>query len=106
MHEMIQEYAKRLKLSWIRENFHTVNIQDHQQYLLTRIENEVKQREERKINLLFTTATLSNVSCNPFDWTDIQLGQGLSQESVLEVEFIEAKQNMIFYGGIGAGKTY
>jgi DNA replication protein DnaC len=100
MHEMIQEYAKRLKLSWIRENFHTVNIEDPQQYLLTLFEKEVEQREERKINLLFKSATLPNVSGNPFDWTDIQLGQDLSQESVLEGQFIEAKKKMIFYGGV------
>ncbi len=100
MHEMIQEYAKRLKLSWIRENFHTVNIEDPQQYLLILFEKEVEQREERKINLLFKSATLPNVSGNPFDWTDIQLGQDLSQESVLEGQFIEAKKKMIFYGGV------
>ena len=106
MHEKIQEYAKRLKLSWIRENFDTVNIEDPKQYLLTLFEKEIEQREERKINLLLKTATLPNVSGNPFDWTDIQLGQGLSQESVLEGEFIKEKENMIFYGGVGAGKTY
>ena len=49
MHEMIQEYAKRLKLSWIRENFHTVDIEDPKQYLLTLFEKEVNQREERLV---------------------------------------------------------
>src|SRR5699024_9327471 len=105
MHEMIQEYAKRLKLSWIRENFHTVNIEDPQQYLLTLFEKEVKQREERKINLLFKTATLPNVSGNPFDWTDIQLGNGLNQSYLLDGHFIEKKKNLIFYGGVCAGKS-
>lgn len=106
MHEMIQEYAKRLKLSWIRENFHTLNIKDPKQYLLTLFEKEVEQREKRKMNLLLKAATLPNVSGNPFDWTDIQIGQGLSRESILEGEFIKAKENMIFYGGVGSGKTY
>jgi len=106
MHEMIQEYAKRLKLSWIRENFHTVDIEDPKQYLLTLFEKEVNQREERRINLLLKTATLPNVSGKPFDWSEVQLGQGLSQESIIEGKFIEEKENMIFYGGVGAGKTY
>src|SRR5690606_3655392 len=69
-------------------------------------EKEIEQREERRINLLFKTATLPNVSGNPFDWTDIQLGEVLSQEYLLEGEFINAKENLIFYGGVGAGKTY
>jgi len=106
MHEMIQEYAKRLKLSWIRENFHTVDIEDPKQYLLTLFEKEVNQREERRINLLLKTATLPNVFGKPFDWSEVQLGQGLSQESIIEGKFIEEKENMIFYGGVGAGKTY
>lgn len=58
MQDQIQEYAKRLKLSWIRENFHTVNIKDPQHYLLKLFENEIQQREERRINLLFKSATL------------------------------------------------
>lgn len=30
----------------------------------------------------------------------------MNQSTLLEEEFIEAKENMIFYGGVGVGKTY
>ncbi|MED3648698.1 IS21-like element helper ATPase IstB [Halalkalibacterium halodurans] len=106
MQEQIQEYAKRLKLSWIRENYREVEAANTEEYLLKLFEKEIEQREERKINLLFKAATLPNVSGKPFDWKDIQLGQGLSQQSLLDGEFIESKENMVFYGGVGAGKTY
>lgn len=106
MQEQIQEYAKRLKLSWIRENYREVEAANIEEYLLKLFEKEIEQREERKINLLFKAATLPNVSGKPFDWKDIQLGQGLSQQSLLDGEFIESKENMVFYGGVGAGKTY
>ncbi|MBU8908975.1 IS21-like element helper ATPase IstB [Desertibacillus haloalkaliphilus] len=106
MQGKIQEYAKRLKLSWIREHYREVQAANTEEYLLKLFEKEIEQREERKVNLLFKAATLPNVSGKPFDWKDIQLGQGLTQQSLLDGDFIEEKENMIFYGGVGAGKTY
>lgn len=106
MKARIQEYAKRLKLSWIREHYHEVNETDPETFLLKLFENEIQQRDERKINLLLKTATLPNISGKPFDWQDVQLSQGLDQSTLLEGKFIEKKENMIFYGGVGAGKTY
>ncbi|MGJ9386238.1 IS21-like element helper ATPase IstB, partial [Salipaludibacillus sp. CF4.18] len=69
-------------------------------------EKEIEQREERKINLLLKAATLPELYGKPFDWKEIELGQGLNQESLLQGAFIETRENMIFYGGVGAGKTY
>lgn len=106
MNERIQEYAKRLKLSWIREHYHKVEETDPKTFLLKLFENEIQQREERRTNLLFKAATLPNVSGKPFDWKEIQLSQGLDQSMLLEGKFIEVKENMIFYGGVGVGKTY
>lgn len=106
MNEKIKEYAKRLKLSWIREHYHEVEARTNEEFLLQLFEKEIAQREERKINLLFKSATLPNISGNPFDWTDIELGNGLNQSYLLDGHFIEKKENLIFYGGVGAGKTY
>jgi len=55
---------------------------------------------------LLTCQTQPNISGKPFDWQDVQLSQGLDQSTLLEGKFIEKKENMIFYGGVGAGKTY
>jgi DNA replication protein DnaC len=106
MDEKIQEYAKRLKLSWIREHYHEVEANSHEEFVLKLFEKEIEQREERKINLLFKTATLPNVPGKPFDWKEVRLGQDLDQRSLLEGAFIDARENMIFYGGVGVGKTY
>ncbi|UOR10649.1 IS21-like element helper ATPase IstB [Halobacillus amylolyticus] len=106
MNDLIQEYAKRLKLSWVREHYHEVEAATQEEFLLKLFEKEIEQREERKVNLLLKAATLPELFGKPFDWTEIELGQELNQESLLEGTFIEAKENMIFYGGVGAGKTY
>lgn len=106
MTNQIQEYAKRLKLSWIREHYEEVQAASNEDYLLQLFEREIQQREERKTNLLLTQATLPKVGGNPFDWKDIVLAQGLNKEDLLNGSFIEKQENLIFYGGVGTGKTY
>ncbi len=106
MNTEIQEYAKRLKLSWIREHYHEIEAASHEEYLRKLFEKEIEQREERKINLLLKQANLPKVSGNPFDWKDIVLTPHLKREDLLNGTFIEKKENLIFYGGVGTGKTY
>lgn len=106
MNGQIQEYAKRLKLSWIREHYDEVGANTNEDYLLELFRREIEQREERKTNLLLTQATLPKTKGNSFDWKDILLTQGLSKEDLLNGAFLERQENLIFYGGVGTGKTY
>lgn len=106
MDEQIKIYAKRLKLSWIKEHFHKVEGASHQEYLLRLFEEEIRQREERRINLLLTQATLPKVKGKPFDWSEVKIPAGMTKDSLLNGEFVETQENAIFYGGVGAGKTY
>ena len=41
MRELIEEHAKRLKLSWIREHFHEVNAASNEEYLIKLFEREI-----------------------------------------------------------------
>lgn len=106
MIEQIESYAKRLKLSWIREHFHEVEADTNQKYLLKLFEREVQQREERKVNLLLKQAQLPKTGDQPFQWEHIQIPQGIDREVILQGEFIQQRENLIFYGGVGTGKTY
>ncbi|WP_110927706.1 IS21-like element helper ATPase IstB [Bacillus massiliglaciei] len=106
MNSEIQSYAKRLKLSWIKEHFHEVDASTNQEYLLKLFEAEIQQREERKTNLLLTQATLPKVNGKPFDWSQIQIPAGMTKENLLNGEFTGMQENAIFYGGVGVGKTY
>lgn len=106
MNTQIQEYAKRLKLSWIREHYHEIKATSNEEYLLRVFEKEIQQREERKVNLLLKQATFPKVGGNPFDWKDIILTQGLEKEYLLNGMFMDQQENLIFYGGVGTGKTY
>lgn len=106
MHEQIQSYAKRLKLSWIREHFHEVKASSYEEFLLKLFEEELQQRDERRVNLMLKQATLPKVMGKPFDWSEVQIPNGLTKDELLNGEFIDRKENTIFYGGVGAGKTY
>lgn len=106
MKDQIQACAKRLKLSWIREHFHEVEAVTQEEYLLKLFEAEIQQREERRINLLLTQAPLPKVQGKPYDWSEVQLPAGLTKDNLLNGDFIERQENVIFYGGVGAGKTY
>ena len=106
MEAQIKEYAKRLKLSWIPANYHTVKAETHEEYLLKLFEHEVQHRDERKTNLLLKQATLPKIPDRPFDWKEIQLAPGITRDYILEGKFIGKQENLIFYGGVGTGKTF
>src|SRR5690625_572716 len=106
MIEQIEIYAKRLKLSWIREHYHEIEAETNQEYLLKLFESEVQQREERKVKLLLKQAQLPKTGDQPFQWEHIQIPQGIDRETILKGDFIQQKENLIFYGGVGTGKTY
>lgn len=106
MEQTIEEYAKRLKLSWIRQHYHEVEASSNEEFLLKLMEQEIQQREERKTNLLLSQSQLPEVPSVPFIWDEIDYTQGLTRNYFLEGEFLSKKENLIFYGGVGTGKTF
>ncbi len=106
MEQTIEEYAKRLKLSWIRQHYHEVEAASNEEFLLKLMEQEIQQREERKTNLLLSQSQLPEVPLVPFIWDEIDYTQGLTRNYFLEGEFLPKKENLIFYGGVGTGKTF
>jgi len=40
------------------------------------------------------------------DWKDIQLPSGITRDYVIRGEFLNVQENIIFYGGVGTGKTF
>ena len=106
MEQTIEEYAKRLKLSWIRQHYQEVEATSNEEFLLKLMEQEIQQREERKTNLLLSHSQLPEVPSVPFIWDEIDYTQGLTRNYFLEGEFLPKKENLIFYGGVGTGKTF
>lgn len=106
MIDSIEAHAKRLKLSWIRQHYQEVEAASKEEYLRKLFEREIAQREERKINLLVKQATFPKISGEPFQWEDIQFANGTTHDYLLGGHFMTGEENLIFYGGVGTGKTY
>lgn len=105
MRERIEEHAKRLKLSWVREHYHEVKADSHEEFLLTLFEREIQQREERKLNLLIRQSCLPDTFGKQMEWQGIHMNGSITEEAILKGAFIEKKENLILYGGVGVGKT-
>ncbi|MGG0645310.1 IS21-like element helper ATPase IstB [Sporosarcina gallistercoris] len=105
MRAQIEEHAKRLKLSWIRENYQEIKADSHEEFLLQLFKQEIAQREERKLGLLVKQSCLPDISGRQFDWNGIHMNGDLTRDEVLHGHFIERKENLILYGGVGVGKT-
>ncbi|MFS0689444.1 ATP-binding protein [Sporosarcina sp. 179-K 8C2 HS] len=105
MRGLIEEHAKRLKLSWIREHYHEVKAASNEEYLLKLFEMEIQQREKRKLNQLISQSSLPDISGRQFDWNGIHMNGDISKEDIIKGHFIGRKENLILYGGVGVGKT-
>ncbi|MEN1970717.1 ATP-binding protein, partial [Lentibacillus sp. N15] len=51
-------------------------------------------------------AHLPKTGNQSFQWEHIQIPQGIDRTTVLNGDFINEKENLILYGGVGTGKTY
>jgi len=106
MEQQIQEYAKRLKLSWVRQHYMEVKAESNEEFLLRLMENEIEQREQRRTNLLLSQSGLPKVPSVPFKWDEIEYTMGITKDYLVNGEFIYQKENLIFYGRVGTGKTF
>lgn len=106
MREQIKDYAKRLKLSWIPQHYDQIQANNFEEYLFKLFEQEIKQRDQRKVNQLIKQATFPKIKDTPFDWTDIQIPSGIDRSYLLETKFLDSLESLIFYGGVGSGKTF
>jgi DNA replication protein DnaC len=105
--ELIREHCKTLKLSTIASNISKIEFEDKEDYILKLLEKEILNRKNSKINMLIKQAgfpvlkTLEN-----YDKSPVKLPNNLTWEKLLDVEFINTKENLILIGPVGTGKTH
>src|SRR5699024_6133107 len=105
MFELVEEQAKRLKLSHIRN--HCKHFSAEELQFLSRIfTQEIEHRDQNRINLLLKQAPLLPTGEEVYRWEGIHLSSTLYRHTLLESQFINNAHNLILYGGIGTCKTY
>lgn len=108
MNEQIELMMKQVKLGGMAKGWRDVSYKDNEQYIYDLLSLEIKEREANRLGRLIKDAgfrvikTLDDFVFSPA----IELPAGLTREYMTELEFIRAKENLIFIGSVGTGKTH
>lgn len=108
MSEQIEQYMRTLKLGGMAKEWRNVSFQDTEQYVRELLELELREREVNRINRMVKTAGFQVIkTLEDFVWNqNIELPIGLTREYMEELQFLRQKENLIFLGSVGTGKTH
>lgn len=108
MSEQIEQYMRTLKLGGMARDWRSVTYIDTEQYVTDLLKLELHEREVNRINRMVKTAGFRVIkTLEDFVWnTEIELPNGLTREYMEDLQFLTPKENLIFMGTVGTGKTH
>lgn len=108
MPEQIEQYMRTLKLGGMAREWRGVEFQSKEQYVRELLELELRERETNRINRMVKTAGFQVIkTLDDFVWNQgIELPVGLTREYMEELQFLKPRENLIFLGSVGTGKTH
>lgn len=108
MSEQIEQYMRQLKLGGLAKEWRSVEYRDKNQYMTELLQLELRERETNRINRLVKAAGFHVIkTLDNFVWnSNVELPAGLTQEYMTNLEFLSPKENLIFMGAVGTGKTH
>ena len=108
MPEQIEQYMRTLKLGGMAREWRNVEFQSTEQYVRELLELELREREVNRINRMVKTAGFQVIkTLEDFVWNqNIELPVGLTREYMEGLQFLPQKENLIFLGSVGTGKTH
>jgi len=108
MPDTIETRMRKLKLSGLAKDWRNVPFENTEQYVTDLLELELKEREVNRINRMVRTAGFHVIkTLKDFAWSKvIGLPNGLTREYMEELHFLPPKENLIFLGSVGTGKTH
>lgn len=108
MKELLVEYTKKLKLGQeFLEDFEDIPFTTKEEYLAKVLESVVSYQQINRKNRLLKQARFDVYkSLEGYDFTNVQIPETLTLQGLEAGDFIEKKENLIFYGPVGTGKTH
>ena len=108
MAEQIEQYMRTLKLGGMAKDWRSVRYADTEQYVTDLLRLELHEREVNRINRMVKTACFRVLkTLDDFVWNPgIDLPNGLTQAYMENLGFLDPKENLIFMGTVGTGKTH
>ncbi|MCF0186960.1 MAG: ATP-binding protein [Bacteroidaceae bacterium] len=107
VNQSIAECCKKLRLSTnLAAQAASLEGETHQDYLINLLTNEIEYRKQRRITQYSNSAGFpKRYLPDEFRTDEIDFPDGVSFQSLLDLEFYKAGKNIIMYGGTGTGKT-
>ena len=108
MSELLEQQMRQLKLGGMAKEWRSIEFHDVEQYVGELLKLELHEREVNRINRMVKSAGFHVLkTLDDFVWNScIELPVGLSQEYMTDLSFLNAKENLIFMGTVGTGKTH
>lgn len=108
MAEQLEQMMRQLKLGGMAKEWRSVEYTGPEQYVEALLRLELKEREVNRINRMVKTAGFRVLkTLDEFIWKpDVELPAGLTREYMENLSFLPPKENLIFMGSVGTGKTH
>ena len=108
MAEQIELMMRQVKLGGMAKGWRSVRYENTEQYVTELLKLELQEREANRINRMVKTAGFRVLkTLDEFVWNSaIELPSGLTQEYMTDLHFLAPKENLIFMGTVGTGKTH
>ena len=104
----IETMMRQVKLGGMAKGWRSIPFTDPEQYVTALLKLELLEREANRINRRMKEANFRVLkTLDEFVWTPkIELPNGLTQAYMEDLSFLGAKENLIFMGTVGTGKTH
>lgn len=108
MSELLEQQMRQLKLGGMAKEWRSIEFHDVEQYVGELLKLELHEREVNRINRMVKSAGFHVLkTLDDFVWNNcIELPVGLTREYMTDLSFLNAKENLIFMGTVGTGKTH
>ena len=108
MPELLEQQMRQLKLGGMAKEWRSIEFHDIEQYVGELLKLELHEREVNRINRMVKSAGFHVLkTLDDFVWnSNIELPVGLIREYMTDLSFLNAKENLIFMGTVGTGKTH
>lgn len=107
MTDRLSEYSRILRLGNLAELHDQVEFESRYQYLTDILALMVEQRQAKRTRRLIKQAGFPTPrTLEGYDFGPVTFPQGLDRDQLLELSFIDRRENILMLGAVGTGKTH
>ena len=108
MSDRIEQMMRQVKLGGMAKGWRSVDYENAEQYVTDLLKLELQEREANRMNRMVKIAGFRVLkTLDDFVWNAaIELPAGLTREDMTDLRFLAPRENLIFLGTVGTGKTH